>query len=105
MFHCIFVCAFSFLPRKSAPPADGIPPFRDGNTDSSIRVSSVLGSTPAQSFYSAAGIFPYQSQDHCSIDGIFPLGSNREFNSALGFLPLGGQKFAGTVDVTTLTQK
>ena len=54
----MLVCASSFLPRKSAPPADGIPPLGGDNADSGQRASSVMGLIHAQSLYSAAGIFP-----------------------------------------------
>jgi len=71
MFHCVLVCASSFL-RKFVAPADGIPPLGDNNADSSLRAHYVVGSTPARNPYFAAGIFPSQSQDHNSADEISP---------------------------------
>jgi len=54
----LHACVRIILPRKSAPPIDGIPPLGDDNADSILWAPSVMGSTSAQNPYSVAGIFP-----------------------------------------------
>ena len=66
----MLVWASFILPRKSAPPADGIPQLGDSSTDFRLRAPSVVASTPTWNLFFAAWIPPLRVPNSHSPDGI-----------------------------------